>query len=101
MCVILQGDIMALSYSFTDFCNQHSNQLHHFKVPSSLWNTIYSKLTSQIFDAGEYVMFSQEDGVVPHMSLVTSNSLVKEGNVFLIDHAWYDDENKVFLCGKN
>ncbi|KAL3685815.1 hypothetical protein R1sor_003837 [Riccia sorocarpa] len=57
-------------------------------LPRSLFRQLHSKLTNEIFDAGNcFEIEPCEDGRQRRL-LLTSDALPKESQVFLVDHAW-------------
>ncbi|KAF5275181.1 hypothetical protein FQR65_LT04213 [Abscondita terminalis] len=83
---------------FDSFRNLHESQLELSNVPKYLWNSLYHKVTKQIFDAGNVFTllkldYEEDRGQYdpPWVLQVHVEEGIKKGdpsNVFLIDHAW-------------
>ncbi|PON41304.1 Tubulin--tyrosine ligase-like protein [Parasponia andersonii] len=74
--------------TYDDFVNVHGLLLNASGLPPSLHRQLFEKLSSETFDGGSF--FQIEPCVEgPQRRLVlTSESMAKDSNVFLIDHAW-------------
>lgn len=74
--------------TYDDFVKVHGLLLTASGLPQSLHRKLFSKLSSETFDGGSYFQIEPcEDG--PQRRLVlTSESMPKDSDVFLIDHAW-------------
>lgn len=68
---------------FETFKVEHAGQLA--AIPAGLWESLYSKLSSETFDAGFY--FALIEGPEGH-SLRSIEGLTAESQIFLVDHAW-------------
>jgi hypothetical protein len=68
---------------FETFKSQHAGQLA--AIPVGLWEPLYSKLSSETFDAGFY--FALIEGPDGH-TLRCIEGLPAESQIFLVDHAW-------------
>ena len=71
--------------------NAHASQLSSQGVPRHLWPALQTKLTSQVFDAGEHLMMDWDaDGAGWHVLVANPAGLrANDPNaIFLVDHAW-------------
>ncbi|EFH65406.1 predicted protein [Arabidopsis lyrata subsp. lyrata] len=74
--------------SFDDFVKVHGILLAASGLPSKLYSRLFQKLASDTFDGGDYFQIeSSEDGRRRRL-LLTSQSMPKDSDVFLVDHAW-------------
>ncbi|XP_022731024.1 tubulin--tyrosine ligase-like protein 12 [Durio zibethinus] len=74
--------------TYKDFVKVHGLLLAASGLPQSLHFKLFEKLTSETFDGGAHFEIEPcEDGRRRRL-LLTSDTLTKESNVFLIDHAW-------------
>lgn len=74
--------------SYDDFVNVHGLLLTAAGLPESLYKQLFHKLSTETFDGGDFFQIEPcEDGRQRRLVL-TAESMVKESNVFLIDHAW-------------
>ena len=53
---------MSDSYAYASFLTEHRPQLVHFKVPTSLWSSVYAKLVDETFDAGTSLVLVAVNG---------------------------------------
>ncbi|GJT60567.1 tubulin--tyrosine ligase-like protein 12 [Tanacetum coccineum] len=75
--------------TYQDFVKVHELLLTAAGIPPSLYRTLYSKLSSETFDGGEYFQVEPvEDGRQRRLVLTCSESMRTESNVFLVDHAF-------------
>ncbi|KAJ1973870.1 hypothetical protein H4R34_004930 [Dimargaris verticillata] len=75
---------------YTQFEQEHRNQFQAINLPEHLWLKLYTKLSNDQFDAGQLFAFAEEDpSPLSQYALVLKvDSLAKESDVFLVDHAW-------------
>ncbi|GLT81160.1 hypothetical protein SLA2020_525630 [Shorea laevis] len=74
--------------TYDDFVKVHGVLLAASGLPLSLHCKLFHKLTSETFDGGNHFAIDPcEDGRQRRL-LLTSDSMHKESDVFLIDHAW-------------
>ncbi|KAH9804625.1 tubulin--tyrosine ligase-like protein 12 [Citrus sinensis] len=100
-CVIVAATLMAVGVvgvemssnsnrieTYEDFVKVHGVLLAASGLPQSLHRQLFQKLTTETFDAGSYFKIEVcEDGRQRRLVL-DSQSMPKESNVFLVDHAW-------------
>ncbi|XVE53987.1 hypothetical protein DITRI_Ditri03aG0046700 [Diplodiscus trichospermus] len=74
--------------TYEDFVKVHGLLLAASGLPQSLHFKLFEKLTSETFDGGAHFEIEPcEDGRQRRL-LLTSDTMTKESDVFLIDHAW-------------
>ncbi|XP_061352507.1 uncharacterized protein LOC133297391 [Gastrolobium bilobum] len=74
--------------TYEEFVKVHSLLLTASGLPEPLHRRLFQKLSAETFDGGEHFQIDPcEDGCQRRLVL-TSDSLTKDSNVFLIDHAW-------------
>ncbi|KAL4297644.1 hypothetical protein GQ457_12G022040 [Hibiscus cannabinus] len=74
--------------TYEDFVKVHGLLLAASGLPQSLHFKLFEKLTSETFDGGAHFAIEPcEDGPQRRL-LLTSETMAKDSNVFLIDHAW-------------
>ncbi|XP_023771281.1 uncharacterized protein LOC111919948 isoform X1 [Lactuca sativa] len=74
--------------TFEDFLKVHGLLLAAAGIPQSLYRKLFEKLSTETFDGGNYFQVEPvEDGRQRRLVLTTSNSMGKESNIFLVDHA--------------
>ncbi|XVE97893.1 hypothetical protein REPUB_Repub03eG0058100 [Reevesia pubescens] len=74
--------------SYEDFVKVHGLLLAASGLPQSLYFKLFEKLTSEAFDGGAHFEIEPcEDGRQRRL-LLTSDTMSKHSNIFLIDHAW-------------
>ncbi|EOY30254.1 hypothetical protein QUC31_020351 [Theobroma cacao] len=74
--------------TYEDFVKVHGLLLAASGLPQSLHRKLFEKLTSETFDGGAYFEIEPcEDGRQRRL-LLTSDTMPKDSNVFLVDHAW-------------
>lgn len=71
--------------SLDDFVEVHGILLAASGLPPKLYPRLFQKLASDTLDGGAY--FQIEDGRRRKL-LLTSESMPKDSDVFLVDHAW-------------
>ncbi|KAH7297146.1 hypothetical protein KP509_26G055800 [Ceratopteris richardii] len=73
--------------SLEEFIQAHGVLLASAGVPSSLHAQLFQKLSSQVFDSGDFFQIEVcENG--KQRKLLASTHLSKQSHIFLIDHAW-------------
>ena len=72
---------------YEDFTRVHEVPLLSSGLPPPLYRRLFKKLSEEIFDAGEYVRIEEVEGRRRRLVL-DADKLEKEGDVFMIDHAW-------------
>ncbi|KAF5202480.1 Tubulin--tyrosine ligase-like protein [Thalictrum thalictroides] len=74
--------------TFEDFVKVHALLLTASGIPSSLHRQLFEKLSTDTFDGGNSFQLEPcEDGRQRRL-ILTSDSMPKDSQVFLIDHAW-------------
>ncbi|KAI9191719.1 hypothetical protein LWI28_012507 [Acer negundo] len=74
--------------TYEDFVKVHGLLLAASGLPQSLHRQLFQKLTTDSFDGGAHFQIQLcEEGRQRHL-LLTSDSMPKHSNVFLVDHAW-------------
>lgn len=74
--------------TYQDFAKVHGILLAASGLPESLHRRLFQKLFTETFDGGEHFQIEPcEDGRTRRL-VFTSDSMAKDSNVFLIDHAW-------------
>ena len=74
--------------TYEEFLKVHGLLLAASGLPESLYKLLFQKLAAETFDGGHYFQIEPcEDGRQRRLLLI-SDSIPKESNVFLIDHAW-------------
>ncbi|KAL2945111.1 Tubulin--tyrosine ligase-like protein 12 [Bienertia sinuspersici] len=74
--------------NYEDFLSVHGLLLTATGLPESLYPQLFRKLTSETFDGGDFFQIEPcEDGRQRRLVL-TADSMEKNSNVFLVDHAW-------------
>lgn len=66
----------------------HAMLLAAAGIPSSLHERLFRKLSSETFDGGNFFSVEACEGGRWRRLLFTAQSLAKESDVFLVDHAW-------------
>ncbi|KAG9151062.1 hypothetical protein Leryth_002641 [Lithospermum erythrorhizon] len=74
--------------TFDDFVTVHGILLAASGVPKSLHRLLYQKLTSEAFDGGDYFQVEQVEDGRQRRLVCLKESIGKDSNVFLVDHAW-------------
>ncbi|XP_039144964.1 tubulin--tyrosine ligase-like protein 12 [Dioscorea cayenensis subsp. rotundata] len=74
--------------TFEDFVKVHAMLLAAAGIPSSLHERLFRKLSSETFDGGNFFSVEACEGGRWRRLLFTAQSLAKESDVFLVDHAW-------------
>ncbi|KAI3694429.1 hypothetical protein L1987_77394 [Smallanthus sonchifolius] len=73
--------------TFEDFVNVHGLLLAAAGIPHSLYRKLFEKLSTETFDGGNYFQVEPVDDGRQRRLVLTSDSIGKESNVFLVDHA--------------
>ncbi|KAL5995106.1 hypothetical protein ACLOJK_025164 [Asimina triloba] len=73
---------------FDDFVNAHAILLASSGIPPSLYHQLFLKLSAETFDGGDYFQVEPCENGRQRRLLLSSDSMSKQSNVFLIDHAW-------------
>lgn len=91
-------------YDYITFEDQHIVQLKNVNIPEQFWKPLYTKLTNQIFDAGNNFKIyriecdDENDDYRPLTKVILSSNsdiMPQEGeHIYLVDHAWTYDANK-------
>lgn len=73
-----------------DFVRVHSVLLAASGLPQPLHKVLHQKLTQDVFDGGQHFQVEEVEveGGVQRRLVVSAERLDKEGDVFLVDHAW-------------
>lgn len=74
--------------SFDDFVKVHGILLAASGLPSKLYPRLFHKLASDTFDGGDYFQIESCEDDRRRKLLLTSESMPKDSDVFLVDHAW-------------
>ncbi|XP_076908677.1 uncharacterized protein LOC143565658 [Bidens hawaiensis] len=74
--------------TFEDFVKVHGLLLAAAGIPPSLHRKLFEKLSSESFDGGNYIQVEPvDDGRQRRLVFTASDSMAKESNIFLVDHA--------------
>jgi tubulin--tyrosine ligase-like protein 12 len=80
---------MGVVMGFEEFQQVHAVLLASAGVPASLHRLLFEKLSADVFDGGSFFRIEPcEDGVQQRRLILSCESMAKNSNVFLIDHAW-------------
>ncbi|XP_017630746.1 uncharacterized protein LOC108473591 [Gossypium arboreum] len=74
--------------TYEDFVKVHDLLLAASGLPQSLHFKLFQKLTSETFDGGAHFQIEPCEEGRQRRLLLTSETMAKDSNVFLIDHAW-------------
>lgn len=74
--------------SYEDFVKVHGLLLTASGLPPSLQLKLFEKLSSETFDGGSFFQIEPCEEGPQRRLILTSESMAKDSNVFLIDHAW-------------
>ncbi|KAK3752261.1 hypothetical protein QZH41_018659 [Actinostola sp. cb2023] len=79
--------------TWENFVDIHHRQLLSIGLPEQLWTSLYSKLApKEIHDAGSiFELHKCDETAGGRWSLRSKSRLVKDQDVYLIDHAWTSD----------
>lgn len=82
-------------HEFDIFVSRHRNQLESSGVPPVFWESLYKKLDSGIFDAGQsfslaQVVDEETEEITWKVVIIAEDGIKKDDakNIFLVDHAW-------------
>lgn len=84
----MAADSSSKIQSFDDFVKVHSFLLAAAGIPSSLYENLFRKLSSETFDGGDFFSVEPCEGGRQRRLVLSAESLKEESDVFLIDHAW-------------
>ncbi|KAK9075941.1 hypothetical protein SSX86_004271 [Deinandra increscens subsp. villosa] len=74
--------------TYEDFVKVHGLLLAAAGIPQSLYHKLFEKLSTETFDGGNYFQVEPvDDGRQRRLVLTSSDSMAKESNIFLVDHA--------------
>ncbi|XP_077230015.1 tubulin-tyrosine ligase isoform X3 [Tasmannia lanceolata] len=74
--------------NFDDFIQVHGFLLASSGIPPSLYHQLFLKLSSETFDGGDYFKIEPCEEGRQRRLIISSESMEKESQLFLIDHAW-------------
>ncbi|KAF8401096.1 hypothetical protein HHK36_014399 [Tetracentron sinense] len=74
--------------NFEDFVKVHALLLAASGIPSSLHQQLFQKLSSDTFDGGDFFQVEPCENGRQRRLIFTSDSMEKESQIILIDHAW-------------
>lgn len=74
--------------SLDDFVEVHGILLTASGLPSNLYPRLFQKLASDTLDGGAYFQIESCEDDRRRRLLLTSESMPKDSDVFLVDHAW-------------
>lgn len=74
--------------TYEDFIKVHGLLLAASGLPQSLHRQLFQKLTTDTFDGGDFFQIEPCEEGRQRRLLLTSDSMPKHSNVFLVDHAW-------------
>ncbi|KAK1301438.1 hypothetical protein QJS10_CPB12g01782 [Acorus calamus] len=78
----------AATIDFEGFAKSHAFLLVSAGIPPSLHRRLFEKLSSETFDGGHFFSIEPCEGGRQRRLVLSSESLPKESDVFLVDHAW-------------
>ncbi|KAG6515417.1 hypothetical protein ZIOFF_025829 [Zingiber officinale] len=78
----------AVIRDFDDFVKVHEILLAASGVPPTLYRQLFRKLSADTFDGGEFFTIEPCEGGRQRRLLLSVESLLRDSDVFLIDHAW-------------
>lgn len=87
--------------TYEDFVKVHGLLLAASGLPQSLHRQLFEKLLSETFDGDSYFQIEPSEEGRQRRLVLTSESMFKDSNVFLVDHAWtfrLSDACKQVLC---
>ncbi|KAJ4767734.1 Tubulin-tyrosine ligase family protein [Rhynchospora pubera] len=73
---------------FDEFVEVHAFLLAASGIPTHLHRRLFAKLASETFDGGEFFSVEPCEGGRQRRLLLSAESLSKESDLFLVDHAW-------------
>ncbi|XP_050918374.1 uncharacterized protein LOC127135779 [Lathyrus oleraceus] len=74
--------------TYEDFAKVHAILLAASGLPEPLHRSLFQKLSTETFDGGEHFQIEPCEENRKRRLVLTSDSMAKDSNVFLIDHAW-------------
>ncbi|KAL5098334.1 hypothetical protein RYX36_002661 [Vicia faba] len=74
--------------TYEDFAKVHAILLAASGLPEPLHRRLFQKLSTETFDGGEHFQIEPCEENRQRRLVLTSDSMAKDSNVFLIDHAW-------------
>ena len=74
--------------TYEDFAKVHGILLAASGLPESLHRRLFHKLSTETFDGGEHFQIEPCEENRMRRLVLTSDSMAKDSNVFLVDHAW-------------
>lgn len=74
--------------TYEDFTKVHGILLAASGLPESLHRRLFNKLSTETFDGGEHFQIEPCEENRMRRLVLTSDSMAKDSNVFLVDHAW-------------
>ncbi|CAD5317472.1 unnamed protein product [Arabidopsis thaliana] len=74
--------------SFDDFVKVHGILLAASGLPPKLYPRLFEKLAYDTFDGGDYFQIESCEDDQRRKLLLTAESMPKDSDVFLVDHAW-------------
>ncbi|KEH37583.1 putative tubulin-tyrosine ligase/Tubulin polyglutamylase, leucine-rich repeat domain, L [Medicago truncatula] len=74
--------------TYEDFTKVHGILLAASGLPESLHRRLFHKLSTETFDGGEHFQIEPCEENRMRRLVLTSDSMAKDSNVFLVDHAW-------------
>ncbi|KAL0346758.1 UNVERIFIED_CONTAM: Tubulin--tyrosine ligase-like protein 12 [Sesamum calycinum] len=74
--------------SYEDFVKVHGVLLVASGLPQSLHQKLFQKLTAEAFDGGNFFQVEPVEDGRQRRLVLTADSLGKDSDVFLVDHAW-------------
>ncbi|OIV97356.1 hypothetical protein TanjilG_07108 [Lupinus angustifolius] len=74
--------------TYEEFVKVHALLLTASGLPENLHRLLFQKLAGDTFDGGEHFQIDSSEDGRKRCLVLTSDSMAKESNVFLVDHAW-------------
>lgn len=74
--------------TYEDFAKVHAILLAASGLPEPLHHRLFQKLSTETFDGGKHFQIEPCEENRQRRLVLTSDSMAKDSNVFLIDHAW-------------
>lgn len=78
----------AAAGNYEDFVKVHGVLLAASGLPQPLHRKLFQKLTAETFDGGNYFQVEPVEDGRQRRLVLTSDFLVQDSDVFLVDHAW-------------
>ncbi|XP_020526121.1 tubulin--tyrosine ligase-like protein 12 [Amborella trichopoda] len=79
---------MAIIRNFDEFSEAHAILLANSGIPSSMHQRLFFKLSTEAFDGGDFFEIEVCENGRQKRLLLSGESMEKEADVFLVDHAW-------------